>query len=111
MLVQLTTHLLLKTGRLSEVTQPVSMAGANAVQYSITPFYTSVGSLTYQLQESQDLENWSDLGSPQGGSALYKLYTMETNVGSAYVRLKASVTAPSTGIVLAVVLNASYQSP
>lgn len=86
------------------------MAGANAVQYAVTPFWTNSSGLSYQLQESQDLENWTDLGSSQSGVNYPKLFPTETNVTTPYVRLKASVFAAGK-MVLAITINTSHQSP
>ena len=108
MLVQLTTRLSLGgVSPLSEFTRPVSMAGANAVQYSVMPFYTSAGNGWFQLQESFDLENWSNLGSAQGMSQLFKLFPVQAGIESSFVRLKAYIGYGT--VVLAINLNTFHQ--
>lgn len=93
--------LALSTTAVTEISQPVSMAGANAVQPSFVAIYLSgTGAAeSCQLQESNDLENWSDVGSATSVSSVGKtLGTAITAVKSAYVRMKYSgSTSSGTG--------------
>jgi len=89
-------------GPSSEVTQPVSMGGVepNAVQWDATHFSLSATNVSYQLQVSNDLENWSNKGSPQTHTTVgYKLFTTDTAVAAAYVRLKLTITGSGKAVV------------
>jgi len=66
------------TGQTSEVSQPVSTAGANAAQGAVVLQVQTATNVTFQLQESNDLENWSNKGSSQNVSAVG--YTLLTGV-------------------------------
>jgi len=95
----------------SEVTQPVSMAGMepNAVQWDAMQFVLTATNVSYQLQVSNDLENWSSKGSAQTHTSVgYKLFTTDTTVAAAYVRLKLTVTGSGKAVV-AVTMTLSNQ--
>lgn len=103
-----------------EVTQPIPMAGANAVVVEMTVFSGTMDIV--MLQGSNDLENWSDIGDLLSGTtstitvgAYHLPYNTnsggsftgpKTLVGTQYVRLK--LTASSAAIVAAGV-NTSQQ--
>ena len=100
-------------GPTSEVTQAISMAGVepNAVQWDATIFSmgASVTDVSFQLQVSNDLENWSNKGSAQTQTAAgYKLFTTDTAVAAAYVRLQLTINGTGTA-VLACGINLSAQ--
>jgi len=98
----------------SEVTQPVPMSGANAVVVDITVFSGTISSII--VQGSNDLENWTDLGTSiiTTGSLTAGAYHLpgtsstfgapKGSIGTQYTRLK--MTASSTAIV-AVGINTS----
>jgi len=88
------------TGPTSEVSQPVSMAGANAAQGAVVMQVLTATSVTFQLQESNDLENWSNKGSSQNVTATgYTLLTAITSVSAAYVRMKYAINGSGKAIV------------
>jgi hypothetical protein len=91
-------------GPSSEVTQPVSMAGMepNAVQWDATHYVLTATNVSYQLQVSNDLENWADKGSAQTHDGVgYKLFTTDTAVAAAYVRLQLTITGSGKAVVAA----------
>lgn len=88
------------TGPASEVSQPVSMAGANAAQGAAVLQVLTATSVTFQLQESNDLENWSNKGSSQSVTAAgYTLLTAISSISAAYVRMKYTVNGSGKAIV------------
>jgi hypothetical protein len=88
------------TGPTSEVSQPVSMAGANAAQAATILQVLTATSVTFQLQESNDLENWSNKGSSQNVTAVgYTLLTAITAISAAYVRMKYTINGSGKAIV------------
>lgn len=89
-------------GPVTEVTQAVSMAGMqpNAVQWDATIFTLTADDVSFQLQVSNDLENWSGKGSPQTqDSEGYELFTTDTAVAAAYVRLKLTITGTGKAVL------------
>jgi len=88
-----------------EVTQPVAMAGANAVTVDMTVFSGSV--TTVSLEGSNDLENWAALNSTMlaSGALSEGAYYLpcsasgaaftgaEKDVSTQYVRIKFGVTS------------------
>ena len=96
-------------GQSPAYSQPVAMNGGNAVQWEAVVFYIDRDGIVFQLQTSNDLENWTDKGSVQTmNSTGHKLFTAETDVATAYVRLKYSV-AESGKAILAAGINISSQ--
>ena len=93
----------------SEVSQAVSMAGANSCQLEVVVYSISgtSPSIAFQLQESNDLENWADKPpTPTAATtAGYKAMAAQTAVSAAYVRLKATITGSAAVAVLAAGLN------
>lgn len=105
---QLFTRLALNTTTLSEVSQPVSMQGANAAQFDIVVISLSGTSpvVTCQLQESNDLENWTNKGSATAPSAVgYTLAAAQTSLSAGYVRLKITLSGTSPICVVSVGIN------
>ncbi|MEZ5964259.1 MAG: hypothetical protein R3F56_10475 [Planctomycetota bacterium] len=95
----------------SEVSQPVSMAGANAAQGATVIQILTATSVEFQLQESNDLENWSDKGSAQTVAAAnlgYTLLTAITSISAAYVRMKYTLNGTGKAI-LALTLSVTQQ--
>lgn len=93
----------------AQFSQAVSMAGANAAQVNATVFnVTTGGTLVLQLQEGNDLENWSDI-TPGGSLTLGYGTLRATSIASQYVRLKYSATGVSnpTAIVATGINTAS----
>jgi hypothetical protein len=89
----------------TEVSQPISMEGANAAFVDFTVYHFSGTLLSVQIQGSNDLENWSDIGtaavtaSDEGyfdGSAQTPNPNPYTDIGLAYVRLSYSLSG--TGV-------------
>jgi len=81
---------LVVTTTAAQVSQPASMDGANSVQVETTVFAGS-GTLSGQLEVSNDLENWSTHGSAQTFTAVgYTLWPSSPTAGiaAAYIRVK-----------------------
>jgi len=110
---QLFTRLGLTGSGTYEVSQPVSMQGANAAQVDVVVISLAGTSptVTLQLQESNDLENWKDKGSSSGALSAtgYTLVAAVTAISSGYVRVKATAGGTSPVAVLSVGLNTSQQ--
>lgn len=106
---QLFTRLALSGTTLSEVSQPISMQGANGAQLDVVVISMSGTSpvLTCQLQESNDLENWKDKGTatPTLTAVGYTLFSAVTGISSGYVRLKVTLTGTSPICVASAGLN------
>jgi hypothetical protein len=113
MYTQLFTRLALTGNGASEVSQPVTMYGANAAQLDIVVFSLSGSStptVTCQLQESNDLENWSNKGSTTAPIAVgYTLATKETGLAAGYLRVKVTLSGTTPISVVAIGLNTSLQ--
>lgn len=97
---QLATKLTLKSGGVEqEVSQPVSMAGANCAQADVT-MITLTGTspvIGCQLQESNDLQNWTDKGSPDTLSAVgTTVLTQCGGIGCAFLRMKYYISSGSS---------------
>lgn len=112
---QLFTRLALSGIGTYEVSQPVAMQGANAAQLDLVIFTLSgsTPTVTLQLQESNDLENWTNKGSSSGAlnTTGYSLVAAVTGIAAGYVRVKATLSAASGTplTVLSVGLNTSQQ--
>lgn len=93
----------------SEVSQPVGMGGANSVQVDSVVFAQTATNVSFQLQSSNDLENWANQGSAETHSGVgYKLLASIGGVAAAYVRLKVTLTGAGLAIVTANI-NTSHQ--
>ena len=89
-------------GTTSEVSQPVSVQGNNAVSWDATLYALTATNVSFQLQQSNDLENWSDKGTAQTQTDLgFKMFTAETGVTAAYVRLQYTITGSGKAIIAA----------
>lgn len=103
---QLASKLYIASGS-SEVSQPVSMEGFNAARIDMTLF-TSGGTVTALIQESNDLENWTNHsggGQTSATGPTYKLFDTVSSLSSAYVRVKW--TATTAGAIIAGGINLS----
>lgn len=93
----------------TEFSQSVSMQGANAAQVDAVVYSFSGTSVALQLQSSNDLENWKDLGAPTPATLTavgYTLFSVITAIGAGYIRLKVTyVTAGAASCVLAAGVN------
>jgi hypothetical protein len=92
----------------TEVSPAVSMENHNACQVAVTVFrLTASEGLAIQLQESNDRENWTDIGGTttiqtEGFTSITKV----TGIATAYVRVKYSVADSISGIaILAAAIN------
>lgn len=110
---QLFTRLALSGSGASEVSVPVSMQGANAAQVDYVVMSiagTSTPTISLQLQESNDLENWTNKGSavtPVTATG-YALAAAVTGISAAFIRLRVSITAGTSPVfVVAASLNTS----
>lgn len=90
-----------------EFSQPVSMAGANALSLTITVFSGALAGAGVEVFESNDLENWKSKGSTFGSQVVGSNMTITGfgSIASAYVRFK--VTAGGSATVLAMSINAA----
>jgi hypothetical protein len=93
----------------SEFSQPIAMNGANAAQVESVVF-VNVGvaaTVTFTLQESDDLENWTTkatLSNPPTDLGYY-LQDKTTGISTAYIRLKAALTGTSPRVVFSAGIN------
>lgn len=96
----------------AEYSQAVQVGEANAAQMDLV-VYAITGSsatLTIQLQESNDLENWKDKGSASTATAIgYTLGSLTTSISSSYVRMKISITGTTPSSVVAAGISVSRQ--
>lgn len=82
--------------------QAVAMAGANAALFEFTVFAKGGGDVDVQLQGSNDLENWEEVGAATGGNAVgYFASTAQTAIAYQYVRLMYTQNTSGTAIVAA----------
>ncbi len=106
---QLFTRLALTGANASEVSQPVPLQGANGSQFDVVVFSLSGTSpqVACQLQESNDLENWSNKGSATNLTAVgFTLQAAaQTGIAAGYVRLKVTLTGTSPICVVSAGLN------
>ena len=79
-------------GTAEQFSQAVSMEGANAIAFNATVMAFSGGTLTIQLQVSNDLENWFDVtsGTQTYTGVGYKRKRL-TDIAEAYARLSYSL--------------------
>ncbi len=87
-------------GPTSEVTQAVELAGNNAIQVQVLVYALTATNVSIQIQTSNDEINWSSFGTAQTATAIgRKLLTMDTAVGSAFVRVKFTITGSGKAIL------------
>lgn len=82
------------TSARAEYTQAVGMAGANGIGVDATLLTDPGGDSAFlQAQESNDLENWKDVGGaiPLSSDIRYS-EAVVTGIAAAYVRLKGTTT-------------------
>lgn len=103
----LTTKLYMSNSTTPAYSTVVSMDGSNAAQVDYTVFFLSgsgIPTVRVQLQQSDDMENWADLGSPSTTTAAgFILGPSSTGITAKYLRVKYDFslgTAP-TAIVAA----------
>lgn len=101
MYTQVATQLVVTTTA-AVFSQAVSMEGANAVQVSLTAFNLNSATITVQLQESNDLQNWADVsGASFTVSSAYYGTNKTTGIASAYVRLKYTIATGGPAVLSA----------
>ena len=103
-------RLALSSGTLSEVSQAVTMDGANSAQVDVVIFSLTgtTPQVAVQLQESNDLENWRDKGSVTNITlAGYTLLSAVTAIATAYVRVKMTLSGTIPVAVVSAGLNTS----
>ena len=89
-------------GNASEVSQAVSMQGANAAQADVVLYAQTATNVSFQLQVSNDLENWTNAGSAQTVSAVgFLLLTAITSISGASIRIKATLTGSGVAVLSA----------
>lgn len=89
MYTQLAENAAVSSSSVPLVSQAVSMTGANAVQPTVVVANISGGvTLTLGVQGSNDLENWTTIGTDQSSIGLgYTAVDPKTSVAWQYVRL------------------------
>ena len=101
---------LANSGPVTQVSQAVAMRNNNAAQANYVIFALTGTGVTFQLEGSNDLENWTELGSPDGSTAIGAgLLGVVAGIGAAFVRLRATVEGSGRAIVSAGI-NTSFQS-
>ena len=89
-------------GASSEVTQPVTIGAENAVQVETTIFALTATNVSFQIQSSNDMENWTDKGSANTQTTVgYSLFGADTAMSATYARLKMTITGSGKAIVAA----------
>lgn len=91
-----------------EVSQPVSMDGANAARQDATVFHLALGTatgFTIDIEGSNDLENWEDLANTLTFTAeAYQVpASFEADVSFAYIRLRYGWSGTPNGSSKAIV--------
>lgn len=82
--------------------RPVSIEGNNAAQWEAVVFTLTASAVSFQLQESNDMENWTPIGSAQSATAIgHKLFTADKQISAAFVRLKVELSSAGTAILAA----------
>src|SRR5262245_31443743 len=88
------------TGQAIEDSQPVPMSIANAAQGVVAMPAIPATNGSCQLQERNDLGNWSDKGAATTVNVLgYKVLTAVTSISGAYVRMKYTITGSGKAIL------------
>jgi len=109
---QIWTRLALSGNNASEVSQPVSMQGANAAQLDVVVLSMAgtSPSVALVLQESSDLENWSNKTTFSSVTATgYTLFAATTAISAGYIRVKATFTGSSSPVaVLSAGINTAH---
>lgn len=91
-------------GAISEVSRIIQMTGdgANAIQWESTLFVQTATNVSYQVEVSNDLDNWTPKGSPQTQTNVgHKTFTADTAIAAAYVRIVATITGSGKAILAA----------
>lgn len=103
MYTQLAENAVVTSASVPLVSQAVSMNGANAVQPNVVISNISGSiTLTLGLQGSNDLENWTTIGSDQTGLGLgYPAVSASTSIAWQYVRLTYKLSGAGTIILSA----------
>jgi len=98
----------------TEQTPAVAMGDDNAVQVDWTVIsYSGSGEITVTVQESNDLQNWSTVGTDSISAVSYNTFTSPDQtspgqrVASAYVRLQITAASGATAVVAAGLNSAS----
>ena len=82
-----------------EFTQAVDMAGANGAQCEVTCFVKGGGNVSLQLQGTNDLQNWTDVGTAISVTAVGFFTGSITGVGYQYVRIELDQATSGTAIL------------
>lgn len=109
MYTQLAENAVVTSSSVPLVSQAVSMGGANAVQRNVVVANISGGvTLTFGIQGSNDLENWTTIGSDATSIGLgYTAPTVDTDIAWQYVRLTYKLSGSGTIILSAGLATAS----
>jgi hypothetical protein len=78
-------------GTASEVSRAIPMEGGNAFQVDGTIYNLTGTSVTFQVQQSNDQENWTNVGGSSNQLQGAFLLAAVTGVSAAYVRLKCTI--------------------
>lgn len=89
-------------GIADECSQPVSIEGNNAAQWDATVYALTATNVSTQLEVSNDMENWTAVGTAQTTTAVgHQLFTADKDISAAYVRLRVSLTGTGTAVLAA----------
>ena len=93
------------SGPAEECSQPVGLSGGkNAVQLEMIVYALTATNVSCQLQESNDLENWTDKGTAQTTTSIgRKLLTTDGTVSAAHLRYKFTLTGTGKAVFAATV--------
>lgn len=91
----------------SEVSQAVSMEGANAVEVQYTAW--NGGAITIEIQGSNDLENWHVLATPVGAQTTSTGNGSATGITCAYIRIRITEAGGVSGIIVCAGVTLSSQ--
>lgn len=82
-----------------QFTPAVSMAGANAVRLNVVVIVIGASAtLTYDIQGSNDLQNWTSLGTTTRTTIGYLATAAATAVPWQYVRVRVNSDSANTSI-------------
>jgi len=86
-------------GQVFAVSQPVEIGANNTAQLDLTTIVKTASTLDVQASVSNDLTNWSDLGSATNIDQIgFKMLSPDETVTSRYIRYHMSLTGTGKAI-------------